>query len=202
MRWHDDVFVAAVPDNEWADAEKDGGQQVCEPESDELLSVNHANLANESANVNEEVEIMVNSALSDCWIVDDALAGGQLFHDHLLERDLLGDQGRDVGLERACADAHNDQTDQESGERVVWVSDDRWDGRDHKDDMTGDSNSQGNANGLVAAKIFICDIGTEKGDKIHPELIKGSDTSGGTLMHIERSRLSIGSASASLRAKW
>lgn len=53
-----DVAVATPVEHEWRRGEQDGGECVREPETDKLFSVGHANLADQSTDVDEEVEVL------------------------------------------------------------------------------------------------------------------------------------------------
>ena len=48
----------------------------------------------------------------------------------------------------------------------------RWNSRYNDDDMADDCNCQCNADGVIAAKVCVCDVGTEQWNKVDPELIE------------------------------
>ena len=56
---------------------------------------------------------MVDSALSNGWVNDNAFSRGKFLDDHLLALNLLGNQWRDVGFETAGSDTHDDETQDE-----------------------------------------------------------------------------------------
>jgi len=108
-RWRcPDVSIATPDDDKWAQTEQDSGHEVCEPISNVLLGVNHSNLANQSANVDEKVEVVVDSRLRDCRIDNHTLTGGEVSSNHLGQWQLLSNQRGDVGLESTSANAHDD----------------------------------------------------------------------------------------------
>lgn len=58
LRGRLNVHVASIPEDERAEAEKQCGEQECEPVPDALLGIHHADLADQSTNVDEQVEVL------------------------------------------------------------------------------------------------------------------------------------------------
>ena len=85
--------LTADDKDDGAEQEHDGRKHEGEPISDVLRGVGHRNLTNQSTNVDEEVEPIVDACGRDSGIDDDALALLGRCYLQLLEWDLLGDEG-------------------------------------------------------------------------------------------------------------
>lgn len=79
-----------------------------------LLRVHHGDLADERADVDEQVEVHVDAGGRHDGVEDDALAGLGVADEELRTLVLLRDEGRDVRLEAARAEAHDDDGDDEA----------------------------------------------------------------------------------------
>lgn len=101
---------------------------------------------------------MVDSALSDDGVHNNAFAGRKRLDKGPGDIDLLDNQRRDVGLEASGSKAHQNQTEHEDGIASGLVGDDGWNGRYNEDDMTNNGDSDGNANGLVSSPMLICHL--------------------------------------------
>ena len=133
--------VFAAEEEDWeCGAEADGGDEVREVETDVTLRIRHSELSSQGADVDEEIEPVVDSGCGDSRVDNDAFSTLQGPDLHSLAGDLLSHERRDVGLETSGSDAHDDQTDNESGQRVVRMSNERRGGRSSEDDMANDSN--------------------------------------------------------------
>ena len=104
------VTSASPPHDGWADEEDEGWQGEGQPETDILLSVDHAELPDQSTDVDEEVEIVVNTGLSDRWVNDNTLAGLESLDDQSLNWNLLDNEWRNVGLETTGSETHDNDT--------------------------------------------------------------------------------------------
>ena len=102
------VHVAAEIHDGGAQHEGEGWDHVGQPEADVALGVGHADLADERADVDAQVEVHVDARGGDGRVDDDALALFVGDDAHGGVRELFGDEGRDVGLEAAGPDAHDD----------------------------------------------------------------------------------------------
>ena len=73
------------------------------------LHIGHANLSNQGSNVDEKVEPVVDPGNRSSVINNHTLTRWQCLDLHLVELNLLSDQGRDVGFEASGTDSnHND----------------------------------------------------------------------------------------------
>ena len=93
----EDVDLLAEEQDDGCQAEHDRGAEVGQPEPDIFLGIDHGNLAAESADVDHEVEVVIDAGDSCGGIDDDTLA---LFGDSdersgflVLFRDESGDVG-------------------------------------------------------------------------------------------------------------
>jgi hypothetical protein len=138
---------------------------------------------------------MVDSGCRDCRINNDTLARFQLFDMHLLAWNLLSNKWRDVGLEASCANAHYDDSDNESGEGGMRVSNNGRRSRCSENDMTGNGDEDGDPNSVESAQVCVRNVGTEEWllsreyvisrykrhgptyHDIHPELVECCETS-------------------------
>ncbi len=110
------IALASPPHDPWADEEDDGWKGEGQPEADVLLGVDHAQLTDQSTDVDEEIEVVVNARLSDRWVDDDTLTRWQGLDLQSLDWDLFHDERRNVWLEATGSDTHDDQSDNEGAE--------------------------------------------------------------------------------------
>src|ERR1700761_1210581 len=142
------VPLAANNHDKWSDAESNGGNEVTEVKSNVSLGVNHGNLTNESANIDEKVEPVVSSRESDSWIDVDTFAV-LLSSDMWPGWNLFSDKRADIWLETTGSNTHDDETDNKCSHGIVRVCNDSRSRRSSEDNMTDDCNEDGNHNGLV-----------------------------------------------------
>jgi len=185
------VAAAAPEHDERAEAEEDGRQGVRQPEADVVLAVDHGQLASQSADVDEQVEVVVDTGRGGSRVDDDALAGGQRPDDHPLEIELLDDQGVDIGLEATGTDAHEDDADAERAEGAVGVLDDGGETGDDEDDVAENVNHEGGADGAVAAEVAVGDPGTKERHGVLPERVEGCQGGGRALAEAEGAGLAV-----------
>lgn len=119
------IPVAAGIQNWKGKAEEDSGDQVRQVKSHISLRVRHGELSDQSANVDEQVEPVVNPGSGDGRVDEDAFARLQRFDVHS-PRNLFSDEWRNVGLKATRSDSHNNETNAEAGKRVVRVLEDAW----------------------------------------------------------------------------
>ena len=113
--------------------------------------------------------------------------------------ELLDDQGIDIGLETTGTEANDQDAYNQGGERVPWFGDYRGDSREDEDYMANDVDTKRNRDGLEAAPVLVCNVGTEKGHQILPELVEGGYSRRSSLVHSQGTRLSIWTRAASAR---
>lgn len=129
--WRGTVVTFTTPEHDHGtEQENKCWKEERKPEAYVLLSVDHANLSNQGSNIDEEVEVVVDSGLCNGWINDDALARWQCLHTNELHWNLLNHQWRDVRLEPSCANTQDDDTEHEDRKRCISIDDDRWNGGD------------------------------------------------------------------------
>lgn len=197
----ENVELLAEPQNRQADDEHDSGDQISQVETDITLSVDHAKLASESTNVDEEVEVVVDAGDGDSRVNNDTLAV-LLLNAHALFRDLLGNQGRNVGLERSRTKTHDENTDNECTQSAIRLVKNRGNRRDRENDVTDFSDNNRVDNGLEATEISISNPSTEKRTAVDPEGIEGGQGEGDLLAHAQSTRLSIVAAGVEGGTGW
>lgn len=89
------VPAVAEPEDEWGGQEDGRGEEVCEPEADVLLGVNHADLADQGADVDEEVEVHVDTRSGKRRVDNHTLSLLGDPDEHLALAVLLSNEGRD-----------------------------------------------------------------------------------------------------------
>lgn len=189
-RWLQDVELLADIENWQADNEHDRGNEVGQPETDITFSVDHTKLASQSANIDEEVEVVVDAGDGDSGINNDTLAITDL-NAHTLLGYLLGNKGRNVGLEGTGSETHDDQTDDEGSERAVGLGQNRGGRRSDEDDVTDFSDDDRVDNGLEATEVGVSNPCSEERSAVDPEGIEGGQTEGDLLAHVKSTGLSI-----------
>lgn len=122
LRRHTSVPLSPIQHDGGAETQHDGGQEESEPEADEFGAVHHADLAEQGADVDEHVEVVVHTGGGDGRVDDHPLAGlGESYDRHGLKVELLNDEGVHVGLEATGAETHSDETDDEGREGTALV---------------------------------------------------------------------------------
>ena len=86
------VLVAAQEHNDRAHKEDQSRQEVREPETNTLLSVDHGDLANDGTNVDHHVEDHVDPLNGRRWVNNNPLTRLQGLDEGLCVLILLGDQ--------------------------------------------------------------------------------------------------------------
>lgn len=173
--WRLAVTSASPPHDGWTNEEDEGWQGEGQPETDILLSVDHAELADQSTDVDEHVEVVVNARLGDRWVDNDTLAGLESLDDQSLNWNLLDNEWRNVWLETTGSETHNDDTEDEGTHGSIWLGDNWWDGRDDQDDVTNNGDADRDTNGLVTTPVLISHIGREEWNGVNPERVEGVD---------------------------
>jgi hypothetical protein len=120
-----------------------------------------------------------------------ALAGGEIAGNHFGPRQLLCDERGNIRLESAGTNAHNDQSNQETGKGVIRVDDDWRNGRDSQNDMANNGNCKRPANRPIPSEVGICNVRAKERHKVDPKLIEGSNTSRSSLLEIQGTGLAI-----------
>lgn len=153
-----------------------------------MLAVNHCNGTADGAAVDEEVKVYVNPGRC-CGRVDNLLLS--VFpHAYvgLLIFVLLGNQGRDVTLEAASAETHDDETDSEDTDGDVWLDDDSGDRRHDENDMANESNEVGVLDCVVTTPVLISKPGAAERRNVRPELVEHCQAGRCALAHVESTR--------------
>lgn len=162
-RWSAGVLVAHQ-EHDGRAAEKQGGwKDERQPKADVFLRVHHADLAGESANIDHQVEVHVNTGDGHGRVDNDALTVF-LYLDVLfrvLGFILLSNQRRDVGFKASGPDSKNDQTNGETSDGTVGVGNDGRNGSHDDDDMADNGDEDGDLDGFVAAPVLIGHVGTD-----------------------------------------
>lgn len=130
LRWDLPVTRIAPPEDEGAEAEDDGGEKECEPESNVSLRIRHSDLSDQScekseiqhtlpstarrssgklalpceltSDVDEKIEVVVDSGSCQCRIDNDTLTIWLDADDEALGGKLFSNEWRDVGLESSA----------------------------------------------------------------------------------------------------
>lgn len=173
------ISLASPPHDKWCGQEHEGWEGKGQPETHVLLGVDHTNLANKSSNVDKEVEVVVNSALSDGWVDDNALSGWERLHDGMIEGNLFNNQRRNVWFEATRSGPHDDHAQHEDSEAGSLIGDDWRDSRDDEDDVANDGNAYGDTDRLVSTPVLVCHVGTEKRHAVYPEGVECVDAISG-----------------------
>jgi hypothetical protein len=141
----------------------------------------------QNSEANELIKTYHVDALNgDRGVNDDTLASLVIVaNNHLSPLVLVGNQGRDVGLDTTSSETDNDDSDDEASETRI-VVESRRDGRAGKDEETDDVDTAEDDNGVVLSEILVGNDGTENGSNVAPELEEGGETSGSLVTHTER----------------
>jgi hypothetical protein len=160
-----------------------------------IFGSTHLPRLTERSDVDEEVEIMVDSGLRHRRIMDHTFPVLVDFDPHFRLGNLLRNEGGDVRLEPSGPDAHDDQADEKDGQGATGVvPEEGRNGGAGQDDMADDGDGERQGDGVEPTEVGIRDVGTEQWGAIDPELVEGADAGGGTLALAERARLAIGEA--------
>lgn len=122
------IALATPPHDCGTDEEDNCWQCKGQPEADVFLRIHHTKLANQGANVDEEIKVVVDARLGNRRIDDNSLAAWKDFDKKSLHRNLFDNKRRDIRLEATRADAHDDYAKDERSHRSVCVGNDGWDG--------------------------------------------------------------------------
>jgi hypothetical protein len=136
------------------------------------------------------VEVVVNADNGDSGVDNDALAFDRL-DAHLLKRNLLSNQGRDVGLEHARSQTHDDDAEDEDAEGRVWLVEDGGGSRSSEDHMADFGDDDSDENGVEAAEIRVGNPGTEEGRHVYPERVERGQREGDLLAHAQGAGLRV-----------
>lgn len=90
------VLLAAKVQDYWGEAEHHGGQEERQPEANISLSVDHANLSTDRADVDHEVEVEIDTGNSGGGINNHSLARFEGFGVRLVVFVLFGNEDGDV----------------------------------------------------------------------------------------------------------
>jgi len=172
--WCENVEFLAVDENGQGDEEHDSWDQVGEPETNVTFSVDHGNLTNKGTNVDEEVEIVVDTGHGDSRIDNNTLALDNL-DAHLLLGNLLGNKGRNVGLESTGSEAHDQDSENKDTEGGVGLVEDLGSRGGNEDEMTNFSNNDRVEDSLEATEVGVGNPGSEEGADIDPESVEGGE---------------------------
>ena len=160
--WSLGIFVAHQEHDSRATEEQESRQNERQPISNILFCIDHADLANQGANVDHEIEVHVNTGDGHRWIDNGSLA--TLFDLDVLSRMfrlvLFGDERRDVWFEASHADTEDDQADGEGSDGAIRVGDDRGEGGDDENYVTDDSNEDRDMDGFVSPPVLVGHICT------------------------------------------
>ena len=129
------VHVTAEEEHDWAEEEDNGGKGVREIEADilsrtaaelgfvllpikagiaHLLGIDHRDLTDQSTNVDEQIEVHVDSRRGHDGVDNDTLAGLGVADEELVTLILFCDKRGDVRLETASTETHNNNSDDEA----------------------------------------------------------------------------------------
>lgn len=147
------------------------------------LGVHHGQLPDQGADVDEEVEPVVDALRGDGRVDDDALAALEGPHKHALLAQLLHDQAADVGLEATRAKADDDDGRDQATQRGALADDHGRDRRQNEDDVAEEVDSQGCADGLVPPPFGVGHPRAEQRHEVLPELVEDGDACRGALTH-------------------
>ena len=112
----------------------------------------------------------------------DTSCGGSWIDDYfgaiLLDADigllifvLFGDERRNVALETASANPHDDKADGEDGNGGFGLGDDLGNGREDEEDMADNGDDVGVLDREVATKVLVCKPGASEWGDVRPELV-------------------------------
>lgn len=153
-----------------------------------MLRVHHGEGTSERAHIDEEVKVDVDACSCRCG-VDNLLAASFVgTHIGLGLAVLLGNEGRNVGLESSRADAHYHQANGEDGNGDFGVDNDGRNRRHDENNVAHEGGNVGVLNREVAAPVLIREVCAEQRGAVGPELVEGSHAGRGPLAHSEGTR--------------
>lgn len=129
------VLVASSNEDQGAEEEDDSWEGVGQPESNELLSVDHADLADQSSDVDEKVEVHVDPRCGMDGIDNNSLTRLEGDDKELGALVLFSNQWRDVGLEASSTETSNQKGEDEGSDGALLVNH-AGNGRDNHQDMS------------------------------------------------------------------
>lgn len=123
--------------------------------SNEHSRISHANLPNQSTNIDKQIEPVVDSGNGSGMVDNHALArlGGDDFQ--LVERHLFRNQGRDVGLETSRSDTHDDNSYSKSADGRIGVVEHRRDRGNDKYNVSDDGDYNSNPDSAEASEVSV-----------------------------------------------
>jgi hypothetical protein len=139
------------------------------------------------------VEVVVDTGDSDGGVDDDTLALLNL-DAHLLLRNLLGDQGRNVGLEGTRSESHDEDTEDKDTEGSVGLLEDGGGRGGNEDEVTNLGDNDRVDNGLEATEVGVSDPGSEERANVDPECVEGCEREGDLLAHTKGTSNGLGTA--------
>ena len=132
-----------------------------------LLRVDHSDLTDQRTNVDEQIEVHIDSRRSHDGVDNDTFAGLGVADEELVTLVLFCHKGGDVRLETASTQTHDNDSDDKACQRVVRVLNNARNRGDDQEDMTDDSDSNRDADGLKATPSCVCDVCAKQRDDIH-----------------------------------
>jgi len=151
--WGEMVLLLLGPEDQRRQEEEASRKQESEPEADVLLGPDHGHLADDSTDVDGEVEVEEDACVGKGGVENDALS--LLHYDSDAVPVLLGKERRDVGLEEARTNTEGEEADDENAERRIRLFDDRRDRGNDENNVGKGGNGDGEVDGLVPAESAI-----------------------------------------------
>ena len=81
---------------------------------------------------------------------------------------LFGDEWGNVRLETSCAKTHDNDGEGKSSKRPIGMRDNRWNGRNDKNDVADEGNSHRDGDSFESSPFFVRKVGTQKGSNVTP----------------------------------
>lgn len=176
-RWCQSVVLFADEENDRGDQEEDGRQKEGEPEANILLGIDHADLTDEGAGIDHEVEIKEDAGIGDSGIDNDALTSlRESYHSHSSVLDLLSEEGRHVCLEESGTKSKCDESNDERSQGDIRIDDNRWSSRCNQNNVGYNGNTDGDKDSLESAKVSIGDVGSQQRHDVCPKLVEEDKT--------------------------
>ena len=133
-----------------------------------FLSVNHADLANKRADVDEKIEIHIDACSSEEGVDNDTFAAPSVSYEEFGLGVLLSDKGRDVCLECTSPEPHDDNCQGKDADGTVGFLDDSRNRRDDEQDVSEEGDGHGDANRLVTAPSGVSYVCPKERNDINP----------------------------------
>jgi hypothetical protein len=133
------------------------------------------------------VKVVVDTGDSNGGIDNDALALLDL-DAHLLLGNLLGNQGRNVGLEGTRSESHDENTEDKDTQGSVGLVENRGSRGSNEDDVTyfGDNDRVDDC--LEATEVGVGNPGSEERADVDPESVEGGERESNLLAHAQGTR--------------